>query len=96
MDKNIKKLQLQVSFLKEGKRFVAYSPALDLSTSGKNLKEAKKHFEEIVDIFLEELVKMGTLEEVLLNLGWQKKDNNFIPPMIISQEMQSFNIPLAH
>ena len=36
--------QLPVSFLKEDKRFIAYTPALDLSTSGKTYEEARKRF----------------------------------------------------
>lgn len=57
---------LSVTFLREGKRFVAYTPALDLSTSGTTFEQAKKRFTEAVQIFLEECHKMGTLEGVLL------------------------------
>jgi hypothetical protein len=39
----------------EGRRYIAFSPALDISTSGKTEKEAKKRFEEMVQIFLEEM-----------------------------------------
>lgn len=71
--KNIKKLKLQIQFFREGKYYIAHSPALDLSTCGKDFDEAKKRFEEAVEIFFKELIKRGTLEEVLLqDLGWQK------------------------
>ena len=43
---------LPVLFLKEDKMFVAYSPALDLSTCGKTFEEAKKNFGQAMDIFL--------------------------------------------
>ena len=52
-------LQLPVSVFKEGKHFIAYTPVLDLSTSGKNYEEVKKRFKESVNIFFEELVKKG-------------------------------------
>ena len=52
-------LQLPVSVFKEGKHFIAYTPVLDLSTSGKNYEEVKKRFKESVSIFFEELVKKG-------------------------------------
>ena len=39
-------LQLPVSVFKEGKHFIAYTPVLDLSTSGKNYEEVKKFVEE--------------------------------------------------
>lgn len=58
-------VSLPVSILKEGKYFIAYSPALDLSTSAKSFEEAKKRFEEVVPIFFEELLEKGTVEEVL-------------------------------
>ncbi len=62
MKKVIANVSLQVSFLKEGDRYVAYSPALDLSTSGRTFNEARSHFEEASVLFLEELHKAGTTD----------------------------------
>ena len=66
---------LPVTILKEGNSFVAYTPALDLSTSGVSFEDAQKNFIEAVNIFFEELIEMGTLDEVLTELGWQIEDN---------------------
>ena len=66
------KLSLTVNISKQGSRFVAFSPALDISTSGKDEAEAKKRFEELVEIFFEELHELGTTEDVLTELGWNK------------------------
>lgn len=85
-------LKLPVSFLREGKKYVAYTPALDLSTSGKSYAEAKRRFEEIVNIFFEELIKKGTLEEVLLDLGWKRIRAKWNPPVVISQESQTVRV----
>ena len=85
---------LTVSILKEGKRYIAYSPALELSTSGKNETQAKKHFEEAVDIFFEEVVEAGTLEDVLANLGWKKAKNRWEPPRVVSQRSEHFRVPI--
>ena len=63
---------LPISIFREGKHFIAYTPALDLSTSGKNYEQVKKRFNEVVEIFFEELMKKGTKNEVLESLGWQK------------------------
>jgi predicted RNase H-like HicB family nuclease len=87
---------LPVSFLKESDQFVAYTPALDLSTSGDTLEEAQKNFTEAVGIFFEEITSMGTLEDVLLDLGWKKQDDDFIPPVIVSQGVESVKVPFAH
>jgi predicted RNase H-like HicB family nuclease len=56
---------LSVTFFKERDQFVAFSPALDLSTCGKTFQEARERFAEAADLFIEETVKMGTSEEVL-------------------------------
>lgn len=85
-------LELPVAFLQEGRSVIAYTPSLDLSTSGKNVAQAKKRFEEIVRIFLTDLSENNTLEQVLLSLGWtrgttQKNSNNWMPPQrFLSQE----------
>lgn len=86
------KVKIPVSIMKEDKKFVAYSPALDLSTSGESYKEVKKRFGEIVNIFFEELIKKGTLEEVLRDLGWKKVQKKWTPPAIISQESQTVEV----
>jgi hypothetical protein len=86
-------VKLPVSFLREGKEFIAYTPALDLSTSGKSYIEAKKRFEKIVNIFFEELIKKGTLESVLVDLGWKKIQTKWSPPIVISQESQIIQVP---
>jgi hypothetical protein len=53
-------LNLDVEILKQQKRFIAYSPALDICTSAKSEKEVRSRFVEMTDIFLDELAKMRT------------------------------------
>ena len=86
-------IKLPVSFLREGKQYIAYTPALDLSTCGKTFKEAKKRFGEIVEIFFDELARNGTLEDVLVDLGWKKVQTEWIPPVVVSQEIQAIRVP---
>ena len=87
---------LPVSILREGNIFVAYTPALDLSTSGNTLEEAQKNFVEAVNIFFEELIEMGTIDDVLTELGWQKNNNTFFPPIVVANQTESFSIPISH
>jgi predicted RNase H-like HicB family nuclease len=63
---------LPVMITKQNKRFVAYTPALDISTSGKSEREVKQRFSEIISIFLEEIIEAKIVDDVLLELGWQK------------------------
>ena len=71
-------VSLAVTFLREKDQFIAYSPALDLSTAGDNLEQAKRRFSEAVEIFLEETAVKKTLPDVLTELGWQKSTPNYL------------------
>ena len=59
------------------------------------LEDAKKNFTEAVELFFDEIVAMGTLEDVLLDLGWKKQAHSFIPPVVISQGMESVKAPFV-
>lgn len=86
--------KLSVVIMKQGKRFVAHSPALDLSTSGKSEKDARKRFQEIVQVFFEEVIEAGTLKKVLTELGWQMKNNHLEPPTIVSKGSINVRVPI--
>ena len=85
---------LPVIFLKERKQFVVYTPALDLSTSGKSLKEAQKNFAEAARILLEESYKMGTLGKMLAEFGWKKEKGSWAPPVSVARGARMVNIPV--
>lgn len=92
MPKTHYNVSLPVLILKEGRHFVAYTPALDLATSGKTYEQAQERFSEAVEIFFEEIAEKGTVEKVLSELGWQKKQKEWSPPVVVSNETQ--NIPV--
>lgn len=89
------KFNLSVIFFREKSIFVAYSPALDLSTAGKTFASAKSRFTEAANIFFEEIIKKGAINEVLEDLGWQKTKKNWLPPQIISHESETIQIPVS-
>jgi len=93
MKKLMLEFKLPVSILREGKKYVAHTPALDLSTSGRSYEEVKKRFNEIVNIFFEESIRKGTLEEALRDLGWKRAQARWNPPVVISQESQTVRVP---
>jgi len=88
-------VSLPVMFIKENNQFVAYTPALDLSTCGDTFEQAQKRFAEAVQIFIAKCYSMGTLGEVLRDLGWKKNRNNWLPPTVVSQDSHLFNIPVT-
>ncbi len=85
--------KIPVSVIREEKKYIAYTPALDLSTSASSYEEVKKRFREAVNIFFEEIVKKGTLKEVLQELGWKRVETGWNAPVVISQESQLVRIP---
>jgi len=87
----IKNLALVI--MKEGRHFVAYSPALDLSTAGKSAKDAKVKFREAAEILLEEIFEAGTANDVLSDLGWKKIQKSWTPPPVISTTSVGITIP---
>jgi hypothetical protein len=84
---------LPVLITKQNKRFVAYTPALDISTSGKTEKEVKERFVEIVNIFLEEIIEAKTADDVLTELGWKKIQKKWAPPKVVSSNFMNLRIP---
>ncbi len=93
----LKVQQLPVFFIKEHGKYIAYTPALDLSTCGDSIAHAKKRFAEAAKLFFQEILKMGTLDEVLLNLGWEKVSKpkrGWQPPVIVSQGKIPVKIPV--
>lgn len=98
MPRNMLSAKLPVEIFKEGKQFVAYCPALDISTSAESLAEVRKMFVEMTDIFFEEVIKMGTLEDVLSQCGWRKVSRpklHWEPPkrQFITELQQEVSIP---
>jgi len=87
-------VELPVAFIEEGDTVIAYTPALDLSTCGKNKKDASRMFQEAVQIFFSDLIENGTVDEVLTGLNWKKDtvQETWIPPRI-SQESIGVKVP---
>ncbi len=88
-------VKVPVITFREGKTFVAYTPSLDLSTSGKDIEQLKERFGEAVEILFEELLEKGTLEEVLYELGWKKINKGWTPPTPVSHEMEEIKVPVS-
>ena len=75
--------QIQIFLIPEGEQYVAYCPALELSSYGSSPEDARAAFAEAMAIFVEETQAKGTLERVLLGLGWtlqQRPVARYEPP----------------
>ncbi len=76
--------------------YVAYTPAFDLSSCGETFEEAEINLRDATILFIEECIRMGTLERVLESCGWaiQKRQNKWVPPQIIKHDLMQLP-PLA-
>lgn len=84
---------LPVTIFREGDAFVAYTPALDLSSAGKTKVVARKMLAEAVEILFEELTESGNLDLVLMELGWTKVRGNLVPPQVVEHAMVDIKVP---
>ena len=91
-------VSIPVNIFREGDQFVSHCPVLDLSTSGKTFEEAQERFKEALDMFIEDLIEQGTLDEVLTSHGWHKVGQpqpHWVPPQLVSSVEQEASIPLG-
>ena len=70
------KLFLTSKIWKEGKYYVAYNPELEVASQGKTLEEAEKMLKEALDLFIKTAKKIGTLNQVLVETGFVKKEKD--------------------
>jgi predicted RNase H-like HicB family nuclease len=64
---------IKVVTFKEGDYHIVYCQALELSAYGETEAKARKRFDEEIKIFFDETSRKGTLEKLLLQLGWTLK-----------------------
>jgi hypothetical protein len=81
-EKNNIKANIPVILLEEEGKYIAYSPAIDLSSCGDTEEQARKRFIEAASIFFDEIINMGTVNDVLTECGWHKTphQNTWLPP----------------
>ena len=89
-NRNTIKARVEVLIIKEEDTYVAFCPALDLSSYGETEKKALHAFGSALNIFFEETQRKGTLEKALLKLGWslrQYPQPMYEPPKIASADL---------
>jgi predicted RNase H-like HicB family nuclease len=69
------KLKLTEELWKEGNMYVSYCPELDVASCGETVNQAKKNLKEVLLINLEEAQKMGTLDKLLQEAGFDETES---------------------
>lgn len=90
--------KLSIMFFEEDEHVVAYCPALDLYTQGKDFDDTKRMFKDAVDLYFKEITESGTYKEVLLDLGWKvsaTQPKELVPPEVVGYYQQKFQVSLG-
>ena len=88
------KLQLTIEVWKKGNWYLARSPELDFVSQGKTPEEAKKNLLEVIRIQFKEMKEMGTLEEYLVECGFETKGDQITPQSeIMGFEKSMVSVP---
>jgi len=66
------KLKLTEELWKEGNMYASYCPELDIAACGETIEQAKNNLKEVILINLEEAQKLGTLDSLLQEAGFDK------------------------
>lgn len=90
-------IDIPLEIMKEGERVIIYTHALDLCGYGSTADEAKKDFDNAVQIFFHETIEHGTLDKALEELGWKKvsfKNRNYWQPQteVIGSSLEKIKI----
>jgi hypothetical protein len=88
-------IALTMQVWKEGPSHVAYSPELDISSCGKTASRAKTRLREAVSLFIEEAARMGTLDEILAESGFERRGKTYRPRPILVREKLRLTLPAA-
>lgn len=74
-DKTIK-FKLDIYMFKEGRLYIVYSPALDMSAYGDTEDDAKNAFEGVLESSFKYALNKNTFKEDLVKHGWDIKSLN--------------------
>ncbi len=92
MEEGMTPIEFDAIIFQEGKALVAYSPELDVSSCGHDVDEARRNLKTAVRLFVEEAEKLGTLEEILREAGYQRGlDGTWKSPRIVATEVMSLS-----
>lgn len=82
------RLFLTSKIWKEDKYYIAYNPELDVASQGKTLEEAQLMLKEAITLFIETAKDMGTLNKILRESGFVKKEKQWTSPSIMLSPLE--------
>ena len=88
-------IRFTVQVWRENGTCVAYAPELDISSCGDSVRQAETRLREAVALFLEESLRMGTLQEILSETGFKKEGRTYRPRRLLVRQKVRLAIPIA-
>ncbi len=85
-------LAFYANIFKEGGTYVAYVPALDVSSCGATDEEARRNIRDAVRGFLAACTDLGTLDEVLREAGYQHEGEEWRGPEFVSMDRLTMSL----
>ena len=85
-------LAFDVHIFKEGDAYVAYVPALDVSSCGSTDDEARRNIRDAVRGFLAASADMGTLDDMLQEAGYLREGGKWRPPEFVGVDRLTMSI----
>ena len=83
------KITFRAEILREGDLYVSLCPELNVSSFGKTIEEARRSLHEAMEAFIEECEAMGTLEDIISEAGFIKKDDTWVSRKPVAEEALS-------
>jgi predicted RNase H-like HicB family nuclease len=88
----MKDFPFDVHIFKEGNTYVAHVPALDVSSCGATGDEARRNIRDAVRGFLEASAKLGTLDEILQEAGYEREGEKWHAPEFVSVDRLTMSL----
>ena len=88
----IQDFSFDAHIFKEGDTYVAYVPALDISSCGATDEEVRRNIRDAVQGFLAASASMGTLSEILEEAGYKPDGEGWRAPEFVSMDRLTMSI----
>ena len=82
-------IEYMTQIWQEGDQFVAHAMPLDVMSSGATVEAAREALTEAVELFLVTTAEAGNLEDVLVESGYEFKDESWHSPVWIATERRA-------
>jgi len=85
-------LDLTVNIWQEGNQYIAHALPLDVMSSGPTPEAARRAVDEAVQCFLRTAADMGTVDQVLEECGFERRNGAWVSPNWISVERHAIAV----